>query len=176
MTNTLFGGAFSSRLNLNLREDKGYTYGAFCRITMEREHGYWMATAGVQSKYTKESLVEFRKEIEGMSGGIALTPDELRNMQNNLTRGYVQNFESNNMVAGQIAPLLSDGLPMSTLEEYVPGIEQQTPETVTATARKYYRFDDAIIVVVGDLTEIEAPIRSLNWGTVVVVDEDGLEK
>ncbi|MFA6235459.1 MAG: pitrilysin family protein, partial [Bacteroidota bacterium] len=138
MTNTLLGGAFSSRLNLNLREDKGYTYGAFCRISMEREYGYWLATAGVQTKVTKESMVEFRKEIEGIGGGIPVRPDELRNMQNNLTRGYVQNFESNDMVAGQIAPLLSDGLPMSTMSEYVPNIERQTPAAVLTTAQKYF--------------------------------------
>ncbi|MFZ1731023.1 MAG: pitrilysin family protein [Bacteroidota bacterium] len=176
MTNTLLGGAFSSRLNLNLREDKGYTYGAFCRINMEREYGYWMATAGVQTKVTKESVIEFRKEIEGIGGGIPVRPEELRNMQNNLTRGYVQNFESNDMIAGQIAPLLTDGLPISTLTEYLPSIESQTPAAVTATAQKYYRFDDAIMVVVGDLSEIEAPLRALNWGTVIIVDEDGNEK
>lgn len=176
MTNTLLGGAFSSRLNLNLREDKGWTYGAFSRLAMERNHGWWMATAGVQSKYTKESLAEFRKEIEGISGGIPVRPDELRNVQNNLTRGYVQNFESNDMVTGQIAALLNDALPMSTLDEYVPNIERQTPQSVTATAQKYFRFDDAVIVVVGDLQEIEPAVRSLGWGEVVIIDANGEEK
>ncbi len=176
MANALLGGAFSSRLMLNLREDKGYTYGAYCRLAMEREYGYWMATAGVQTRFTKESLIEFRKEIEGMSGGIPLHPAELRNMQNNLTRGYTQNFESNDMVAGQIAALLAGNLPVTELAEYVPGIEGQTAETVTAAARKHIAFDSSVVVVVGDLKEIEAAMRALNWGTVVVVDEDGNEK
>ncbi len=176
MTNTMLGGAFSSRLNLNLREDKGYTYGAFSRLSAQPKYGYWMATAGVQTKFTTESLIEFRKEIEGLGGNNPVSADELRKMQNNLTRGYVQNFESNAMVAGQIAPLLSDGLRMSTLSEYVPNIERQTPSGVTATAKKYFRFDNAIIVVVGDLSEIQEPIRALNWRNLVVVDEDGNEK
>ncbi len=176
MTNVLLGGAFSSRLNLNLREDKGYTYGAFSGLSSERQYGYWMASAGVQTKYTKESMVEFKKEIEGIGGGIPVRTDELENMQKNLTRGYVQNFESNDMVAGQIAPLLSDGLPLSTLSDFIPKIEAQSAAGITAVAKKYFRFDDAVIVVVGDLSEIEPAIRSLNLGTVKVVDEEGNEK
>ena len=173
MTNALLGGAFASRLNLNLREDKGYTYGAFCRLAMQPEYGWWMATAGVQSQYTRQSLVEFRKEIEGIGGAIPVRPEEVRDMQNNLMRGYVQNFESNDMVAGQIAPLLSDRLSIDELENYVSGIEAQTPESVMDAGRKYYRFDDAVVVVVGDLDVIGQSVRDLGWGDVTVIDEDG---
>jgi zinc protease len=132
-----------------------------------------MATAGVQTQFTKASLLEFRKEIEGIGGGIPVLPDELRNVQNNLTRGYVQNFESNDMVAGQIATLLEDGLPMRVLEEYVPELDRQTPDAVMATGRKHYRFEDAVVVIVGDLGAIEKPVRELGWGDVVVLDADG---
>jgi zinc protease len=175
MTNTLLGGAFSSRLNLNLREDKGYTYGAFCMLNMARDYGYWMATAGVQSKFTKEALVEFRKEIEGMSGGIPVTTKELRAMQDNLTRGYVQNFESTGMVLGQIAPLVSLGLPLGAMQDYISHVESQNPQQVTSMAREHYKFDDAITVIVGDVSVIGDAVRSLKWGPVVVVNEDGEE-
>lgn len=176
LTNALLGGAFSSRLNLNLREDKGYTYGAFCRLAMARDHGWWMATAGVQSKFTTASLHEFRKEIEGLAGTIPIRPDELRNVQRNLTLGFVQNFESNDMVAGQLSSLLNDDAPLSALAEFVPAIEQGSPEAVTAMARKHYGFDGVVVVIVGDLSEIEAPVRALGWGEVVVLDADGREQ
>lgn len=176
LTNALLGGGFSTRLNLNLREDKGYTYGAFCRLAMGREHGWWMATAGVQSKFTAESLREFRKEIEGLAGAIPIRPGELRNVQRNLTLGFVQNFESNDMVAGQLSTLLGEDVPPTALAEFVPSIQQLTPETVTSTARKHYGFDSVVVVIVGDRAEIETPVRALGWGEVVVLDANGREQ
>ncbi|NOY06347.1 MAG: insulinase family protein [Chlorobi bacterium] len=171
--NAILGGAFSSRLNLNLREDKGYTYGAFSFFSMNRGYGYWMATAGVQTKFTKPSLVEFRKELEGITGKIPIKPEELDQTKKNLTRGYVQNFESNSMVLGQIAPLISYGLPISEIEDYIPAVKKETPESILETARKYVDFDHCLIIVVGDLEKIGNDVRSLGWGKVVVVDEDG---
>ena len=171
--NTLMGGGFASRLNLNLREDKGYTYGAFSAVNYGRDYGSWAASAGVQTKFTKESLVEFKKEISGMSGSRPVTNDELDGVKKNLTRGYVQNFESVGMVLGQIAPLLTYELPVDEIDNYIPSVEKQTPSSVTGMAKKYIDFDHAITVVVGDLSKIEEPIRALGWGKVVVVDEDG---
>lgn len=173
VANGLLGGAFSSRLNLNIREDKGYAYGAFCMMNNARESGYWCATAGVQTQFTRESLVEFRREIEGLSGAIPVRADELTAMQNNLTRGYVQNFESNDMVLSQIAPVATYGLPLEDLDRYIDAVQAETPESVMGTAKRYYRFENAITLVVGDLAEIEEKIRSLNWGKVVVLDVDG---
>ncbi|MCB2203992.1 insulinase family protein [bacterium] len=173
LANGLLGGAFSSRLNLNIREDKGYAYGAFCHMVNAKDYGYWSAMAGVQTKFTPEALVEFRKEIEGISGSIPVTQTELEGMQKNLSRGYVQNFESNDMVLGQITHVLAMGLPIDDLDRYIPAIEKQTPSTVTSAAKKYFNFPHAITVVVGDLAEIEQGIRALNWGNVVVVDAEG---
>ena len=173
LTNALLGGAFSARLNLNLREDKGYTYGAFCTLMMAKGFGSWSAAAGVQSKFTKESLVEFRKEIEGIGGAIPVTQQEIRNMQDNLTRGYVQNFESSGMVVNQIAPLVSYGLPLTELEAYLKGVEQQTTASVTGMAKKHYRFNNGLTVIAGDLSVIEKAARELKWGKVYVVDDEG---
>jgi zinc protease len=173
VANGLLGGAFSSRLNLNIREDKGYAYGAFCRMANARDYGYWAGTAGVQTQFTAEAMVEFRKEIEGIGGAIPVRGEELRGIQDNLTRGYVQNFESNDMVLGQIAPIVSLGLPIDDLNAYMDAVEKQTAADVMATAKKYFRFDNSIAVIVGDISVIGDKIRALNWGDVVVVDEDG---
>ncbi|MCZ7555576.1 MAG: insulinase family protein [Bacteroidia bacterium] len=173
LTNALLGGAFSSRLNLNLREDKGYTYGAFSRVGAGKGYGSWLATAGVQSAYTREALFEFRKEIEGMSGTIPVTEDELRNMKNNLMRGYTQNFESNEMVLGQLASLLSFDLPLSELDTYLSETSAQTVPRVTEAAQRHLRFNHAITVVVGDLAVTEAAVKELAWGSAYVVDDEG---
>ncbi len=173
LTNSLLGGAFSARLNLNLREQKGYTYGAFSRVGMGKGYGNWIASAGVQSKFTMESLTEFRKEIEGMSGAIPLTAEELRNMQNNLTRGYTQNFESNDMVLGQLASLYSYDLPVSELETYLTATTSQTVGSVTDMAKKHFRFGNSITVIVGDIDIIEKAAKELKWGDIYVVDEEG---
>jgi zinc protease len=171
--NTLLGGGFATRLNLNLREDKGYTYGAYSGISYGRDYGSWTAAAGVQTKFTKESLVEFKKEITGIGGSKPVTDEEIGGVKKNLTRGFVQNFESAGMVLGQIAPLLSYELPVEEIDRFIPEVLKQTPQSVMETAKKYFDFDHSITVVVGDLSKIEEGIRALGWGKVVVVDEDG---
>ncbi len=173
LMNAVLGGAFSSRLNLNLREDKGYTYGAFSFFSMNPWYGWWAASAGVQTKFTKESLVEFRKEIEGIAGARPVTAEEATVLKNNLTRGYVQNFESMDMAMGQIASLVSAGVPLDQIADYVPGIEKQSPADIMATAKKYVDFGKCVVLVVGDLGKIEKDIRALDWGEVVVVDAEG---
>jgi zinc protease len=171
--NTLLGGGFSSRLNMNLREEKGYTYGANSGMVMAKTHGYWVAAAGVQTKVTKEALVEFKKEINGIDGSRPVTEDEVDGVRKNLTRGYVQNFESVGMLLGQVTPLVSDDLPFDEIGKYIPAVDAQTPASVMEMGKKYIDFNKSVIVVVGDLSKIEEGIRSLNWGKVVVVDEDG---
>lgn len=173
LMNGILGGAFSSRLNMNLREDKGYAYGAFSGFSMNESYGYWSANAGVQTKFTKESLIEFRKEIEGMSGARPVTEEEADALKKNLTRGYVQNFESLDMVNGQIASLVSMNLPLDEIRNYIPGIENQSINDINATGKKYIDFNQAVVLVVGDLSKIENGIRELNWGEVIILDADG---
>jgi zinc protease len=171
--NTLLGGSFSSRLNMNLREEKGYTYGAGSWFNMDRYFGAWMASSSVQTKVTVPALQEFQKELEGISGAIPVKADELKAIQNNMVRSYVQNFENNGAILGQIAPLLSLGLPLKELSDYSPIVSAQTPESIMGIAGKYINFNKAIVVVVGDLSKIEQPLRDMKLGKVVVVDADG---
>ncbi|MBI5646954.1 MAG: insulinase family protein [Ignavibacteriae bacterium] len=171
--NNLLGGTFASRVNLNLREDKGYTYGARSGMSNQRAYGVWTASAGVHTRFTKESLVEFRKEIEGIAGPIPVTPEEAEGTKNILTRSFSQNFESNSGVLGQLSQLVTLGLPFDEAGKFVPAIAAQTPSTMTQAAKKHLDFNRAITVVVGDLDKIEAGVRSLNWGKVVIVNENG---
>jgi zinc protease len=171
--NTVLGGGFSSRLNLNLRENKGYAYGAFNNLVYRTRPGYWASTAGVKTEVTKESLVEFENEIKGISGERPVSAAELADAKANLVRGYAQRFETNAQVAGEIGTLFAYGLPLETLTRYAAGIDAVTPDQVAAAARKYVDASKTVILVVGDLAKIEQPVRSLNLGRVVVIDARG---
>ncbi len=171
--NNLFGGSFSSRLNMNLREDKGYTYGAGSYFMMDRYYGSWIASSSVQTKVTVPAIEEFRKEILGITGAIPVKEAELDAIKKNMIRSYMQNFETSGAVLGEILPLITLGLPLDELASFPKTVAAQTPSSVTAIAKKYVDFDHSIIVVVGDLTKIEKPIRDMNLGTVKVVDADG---
>jgi zinc protease len=173
VTNGILGGTFSSRLNLNLREDKGWSYGAFSNFVQQKYFGYWSARAGVQTQATILALQEFKKEIEGMSGAIPITADELNGLKKNLSRSYLQNFETLSQTVRQIAPLISNDVPVEFIKTYIPGVISQTPEMVVATAKKHLRFNNAIVLVVGDLRLIEKPILDMNWGETLVLNDEG---
>jgi zinc protease len=100
--NSIFGGQFSSRLNLNLREAKGYTYGAHSMFEWRiPQPGPFLATASVHTAVTAPALAEILKEFQGMAGARAVTADELAFSQAWLTRGYPAYFETSDLLAGQ---------------------------------------------------------------------------
>ncbi len=171
--NTILGGAFASRLNLNLREDKGYSYGAFNGFTFRSLGGHWASTAGVKTDVTKESLVEFQKELRGITGERPVTADEMAQAKSNLIRGFAQRFETNGQVAGEIGTIWVYGLPLETLGKYESTIDAITPEQVAAAAKKYIDPGKTVILIVGDRSKIEESVRSLNLGKIVVIGADG---
>lgn len=173
LMNTILGGYFSGRLNLNLREDKGYSYGAFSGFNERSTYGHWSASAGVQTNTTKESLVEFERELRGIAGERPITAQELADAKANLVRGYAQQFETNAQVAGEISTLFVYGLPLDSLGKYESAIDALTPEQVAAMAKKYVDASKTVILVVGDRSKIEEGVRSLNLGKVVVLDASG---
>ena len=167
------GGGFGTRLNLNLREDKGYSYGVFSQLALFREAGTWIAAGGVQTDKTKESVVEFDKEIKALGGGKPISQQEFTNARLTKTRGYAQQFESYQRVAGQIAELWSDGLPTSELQREYDETAKATLDATLAAAKKYALPERAAIVLVGDRSKIEAGLRDLKIGDVVIVDSEG---
>jgi zinc protease len=173
LMNAVLGGAFTSRLNLNLREEKGYTYGAFSGFSYGRQIGFWAARAGVQTKFTKESLAEFEKEFNGIREKKPITPAELEIAKANLTRGFAQRFETLERLIQHVDEIFSYDLPSEEISRYPSEIERVTLEQAQAAARKYISVSSAIIVIVGDLSKIEKGIRELNLGTITVVDVDG---
>jgi zinc protease len=168
--NTMLGGSFSSRLNLNLREEHGYTYGAGSIFDMRRTPGPFFAAAGVQTDKTVESLHEFFKEIDGMRAPVP--PVELTRVRNLLALGFPGEFETTGNMAGKLAQLAIYDLPETFFGEYVPKIQAVTAADIERAARQYLPSDRFSVVVVGDLAQIEQPIRDAKLGPVRVVTMD----
>jgi zinc protease len=173
LLNTVLGGAFSSRLNLNLREDKGYTYSASSSFAYGRRLGLWAAGAGVQTQFTAEALLEFRKELSEIREQRPITTEELEMAKENLTRGFSQRFETLGRLVDQVVDVVSFDLPLEDIQNYPRAIERVSLEQARSAGRKYIDPDGAVAVIVGNLKQIEPRIRTLNLGQMSVLDVFG---
>jgi len=173
--NDILGGAFSSRLNMNLREDKGYTYGAGSGFAFRRGAGPFSANAQVQTAYTKESVMEFLKEINGIRGAVPITQQELETAKKSLILGYPSGFETNGQVAGQLANIVTYGLPDSYFNDYIRNVRAVTMADVNRVANRYLTPDRMAILIVGDRTTIEPGLQQIEmWGNKIsYLDADG---
>jgi predicted Zn-dependent peptidase len=168
--NTLLGGSFTSRLNMNLREAHGYTYGAGSRFDMRMTPGPFFAAAGVQTDKTVESLTEFFKEIEGMHAPV---PDgELTQARNLESLSFPGTFETTEDMAAQLANLVIYSLPETFFNDYVPKIQAVTTADLQKAADAHLNLSTFVVVVAGDLATIEKPVRDANFGPVTVVKAD----
>lgn len=168
--NTILGGSFSSRLNLNLREEHGYTYGANSFFDMRNEAGPFTAFAGVQTDKTAESLKEFFNEFSGIVQPVPA--DELARGKNYIALGLPSGFETTGDISRRLEETLVYGLPDDYFSRYVPNVQAVTAADVQRVARAYIRPDRMAVVVVGDLKAIEPGIRALNLGPITVVTID----
>jgi zinc protease len=173
LANVVWGGAVGARLGMNIREDKGYSYGVFSFPAPHEKYGMWRASGGVQTNKTKESVVEFEKELKFIAGEEPVTEKELTDAKHNRVRGYAQQFESMDRVAGQIKELWTFGLPMTELQHEPDELEKATLASVNAAAQNYAKPSGATLLLVGDLSKIETGIRELNLGEIVLVDVEG---
>jgi len=172
--NTILGGAFTSRLNQNLRETRGYTYGAFSQFVPRRLSGAFVALASVVTAKTDSSLIEFLKELRRIRDE-TVAPAELAKAKAYLTLGLPGNFETTGGAAARFRELLSLGLPLDYYDRYVDRINAVTAADVQRVARQYIDPDRFDIVVVGDKAKIEAGIKALNEGPIVYRDLWGQE-
>jgi zinc protease len=173
LANAVWGGAFQCRLNLNLREDKGYSYGTFAYVVQHATAGTWIASGGVQTDKTKESLVEFVNELNGVSGKKPITEQELADAKANRVRGYSQQFESLARIGTQVRNLWVWELPMTELQREAEETEKAPLAAVNQAAQKYAVPSQCTILLVGDRSKIEAGVRELKLGSIVVLDAEG---
>lgn len=170
VANTMLGGSFSSRLNLNLREKNGYAYGAGSQFAMRQLAGPFVALAGVQSDKTREALSEFFNELSAMSAPPAA--EELTRVRNLQALGFPGAFETTTGMAAQLIDLVVYGLQESFFNEYVTKIQAVSSTDVQRVAKEHIQPARVIVVVAGDLKTIEGPIKAANLGPVTVVTAD----
>ena len=167
--NTLLGASFTSRLNMNLREDKGYSYGASSGFTYRVVPGPFTASSAVRTNVTDSSLIEIFKEIRGVRDSL-VPADELNRAKSNVELAIPGALESTSQIASQMASLATFGL---TLEEYprlIARIRAVTAADVHRVARQYLTPDRAHVVVVGDLAKVKEPIEKLQLGPATVLE------
>jgi zinc protease len=167
------GGGFGTRLNLNLREDKGYSYGVFSNAVLLSSAGAIIASGGVQTDKTSESAAEFMKELKNLGGAKPISESELTSARLTKVRGYAQQFESLGRVVDQVLTLWTVRLPTSELQQEPEKLMSVPLAAVNAAAAKYAQASGASLLLVGDVDKIEPGIRKLNLGEVVRLDVEG---
>jgi predicted Zn-dependent peptidase len=167
--NTILGGAFTSRLNQNLRETHGYTYGAGSAFALRRAGGPFVAQASVVTAKTDSSLIEFMKELRRIRDE-AVPAAELEKAKQYIVLGLPGDFETTAGAAFRFRDLLIYGLPFDYYGGYIDRINAVTAADVQRVARRYIDPDRFDIVIVGDRSQIEAGIRALNEGPIVYRD------
>ncbi|MEO6057365.1 MAG: pitrilysin family protein, partial [Gemmatimonadales bacterium] len=169
----VLGSDFGSRLNMNLREDKHWSYGAFSFIRDARGPRPFLAIAPVQTDKTKEAIVELQKELRGIVGERPVQGDELARAQASLTLTLPGSWETMGAVAQSITELVAFGLDDRYFDTYADKVRAQTPATVMAAAASTVQPGHLVWVIVGDRARIEPAIRALDLGEIHLVDADG---
>jgi predicted Zn-dependent peptidase len=170
--NSILGGQFTSRINLNLREAKGFTYGARSTMSFRRGDGPFFVGGGIFTAKTDSALVEFIRELRDIRAGRAASAEEVAFARNTLTLSYPRRLETNDAVATMLGELAFYGIPESEITDYLTRVNRVTPDDVTRVANKYISPEHLTIVVVGDVAKIRPGIEALGLGPVTVVDAD----
>ena len=173
LVNSIFGGNFSSRINMNLREDKHWSYGVRSVLPAARGQRPYISIAPVQTDKTKESLVELVKEYKDVVGAKPITAEELKDEQDNATLALPGSFETVQQLSGGYGNILEYGLPEDYYNSFTQKALAVTPDGANAIAKKYISPDHLVWVVVGDMSKVESGIRELNLGEVHKIDADG---
>ena len=167
MLNTLLGGSFTSRLNQNLRERNGFTYGAGSIFDMRSAAGPFLATAGVQTDKTAEALREFFVELDGIRKPVPA--EELDKARNYLALGFPGEFETTRNLAQKLEELIVYDLPEERFKTFIGDVTGVTAAQVQQAAERYIQPDRMAVVIVGDRQAIEAGIAALDLGPIRVV-------
>ncbi|HEY6129909.1 MAG TPA: pitrilysin family protein [Candidatus Acidoferrum sp.] len=170
LTNSLYGGAFNSRLVMNIREDKGYTYSPRSGVNPMRQHGYFSVSAAVRNDVVAASLTEIFYEIDRLRS-LAVPEAELLDAQNYLTGVFSMGLATQSGLLSQISTLALHDLPEDYLETYRQKVRALKPEDVMSAARTYFDSANMQIVVVGDRKQIES--QAALFGELEIYDAKG---
>jgi len=170
--NHVLGGGFSSRVNMNLREKHGYTYGAGSSFDLRPGAGALRIFSDVRTNATDSALAEALGEYRRIATE-TVPAEELQAMVNNLVSGFPSSVQTVQGLTGRLQNLIIWGLPVDFYTTYREKLAAVTPDDIRRTAGSRLTPDNVIVVVAGDLSKIEAPIRARNFGAVEVWDASG---
>jgi zinc protease len=165
----LLGGVFGSRLNLRLREELGYTYGARCSFDPRRAIGPFTATAAVQTDVTVDALRELLAQLERIREAPP-SEDELAEVRNFLVGVFPLRFETTGGIAAAIEPLAVYDLPHDWWQRYRDNLEAVGPDDVHAVARDLVRPDEALILLTGDAATVRQDLEAADLGPLEVIE------
>jgi predicted Zn-dependent peptidase len=171
LANTILGGSFTSRLNQNLRETKGYTYGASSRFDMRQSAGPFTARAEIVAEKTDSALIEFIKELRAIRDTVPAA--ELAKAKTYLQLQMPASFETTGQIASQLVPIVLYDLPLDYYNSYAQQIDRLTQADIQRVAREYIDPSRLAIVIVGDRASIEGGVRALRLGEILVRDLSG---
>jgi len=171
--NTILGGTFVSRLNMNLREDKHWTYGARTLLLEAEGQRPFLAFAPVQTDRTSESVIEILKELRGVRGDRPFRQDELDKIREKNTLELPGLWETNGAVAGSIAEIVRYELDDRYFDGYANRVRSLNLQQISDAAREVVHPDNVVWLIVGDREQVEAGLRELELGKLLVIDADG---
>jgi zinc protease len=171
--NRILGGAFTSRINMNLREDKHWSYGARTTLYNARGQRPLLGYAPVQTDKTKESILEMEKELKGILESHPITEHELDKVEKQETLELAGKWETMQAVSSSIHNIVSYGLPDDYYQIYASKVRALNLEKLRAAAHELVHPDNLVWVVVGDRSKIEPGLRQLGFSEIKPIDTDG---
>jgi zinc protease len=170
--NMILGGQFSSRINLNLREDKGYTYGAFSRLNYYADDAFFHVSTSVAAENTFNAITEIIFELNKIREGIR--EDELDFAKSSSIRKFPSNFETNRQIALNLTSKIIHNLPDDYFNTYLDKIRDITIDEVNKSALDTIKPEEAVILVVGDKKKLNNQLKDLNLAEIIELDDEGL--
>ena len=171
--NTMLGGMFQSRLNANIREEKGYSYGVNSSFAFGKGPGAFRTGGDIVSAKSDAALVEFMKELRGIGGTRPITDEELATAKDSLIQRLPGTFASVQSINSALVTLWTQGLPDNYYQQYATRISDIRKEDVLRVAKQYIDLDHLTIVIVGDRASIEAPLKAAGIAPIVLTDIEG---
>jgi zinc protease len=172
VANLTLGGLFTSRLNMNLREQHGYSYGVGSSLTLMRNTGVITASGGIIAKNTVEAVAEYEKELTRFSNG-DVTPDELAASKEALIRGLPSVMETNDSVSVAMANLVGLGLPLDYFVTFPRNVAAVSRHDIQRVVRKWVKPGDWPVLVVGPVGSLREPLEKLGFGPVRMAPAGG---
>ena len=171
--NTILGGLFQSRLNHDIREVKGYSYGVGSSFNFGRGPGAFETGGGIITAKTDSALIAFMTHLRGVQGGVPFTEDEIRQAKESLIQRLPRNFATVNATGSAVGYIYVEGVPETFYQDYAAKVNAVTPEDLVRVARKYIDLGHLNIVIVGDRAAVEAALAKTGVAPVVILDVDG---